>query len=287
MSRDLGFPATAWGVNVQQGKVPHQLEGGTLAEEGIQMNAHEFLIDNDAFGRILITHDNIVIDPYDGESVEDLAFLVYGLAPRLLRILRRRFSVHASAVVIPGGALALMGHSMAGKSTTTVGLLERGYPLIVDDVLPVDIINGIPMVHGWQRPVHLRASASEYFGYASEPVLGGGPQAKTQLLFEANTDQHRLRYLVQLTLQTQPVVGEGVSLVRLRGRDAFAACVQHTEGAGISTAHGRAEDFFTWVSAIANKVPVYRVSRPADSWSLEAVLDAVEDLIARGGVAGE
>ncbi len=49
-------------------------------------------------------------------------YLVYGWAPRWIRVLRQEYTLHASAVVIDAGALAVMGFSGAGKSTTVTAL---------------------------------------------------------------------------------------------------------------------------------------------------------------------
>ena len=52
-------------------------------------------------------------------------------------ILRQRghLALHASAVQIGGGALAIVGPHGAGKSTIAAALVTRGLPLIADDVL--------------------------------------------------------------------------------------------------------------------------------------------------------
>jgi hypothetical protein len=49
-----------------------------------------------------------------------------------------RAAFHAAAVVIDGGAWALLGAQGAGKSTTAAHLADLGCPLLTDDLLVVD-----------------------------------------------------------------------------------------------------------------------------------------------------
>ena len=59
---------------------------------------------------------------------------------------RGRLVLHASAVQGPGGAVAVAAHSGTGKSTTIAALVERGYRLLTDDLLAVDLDGPAPLV---------------------------------------------------------------------------------------------------------------------------------------------
>jgi hypothetical protein len=68
-------------------------------------------------------------------TLEDMA--TYLLGPVLGFVLRLRgvTCLHASAVVIGGRAIALLGPAGAGKSTTAAALGRLGFPVMTDDVL--------------------------------------------------------------------------------------------------------------------------------------------------------
>jgi hypothetical protein len=87
-----------------------------------------------------------------GATLQDTA--IYLTGPVLGFILRQRghLALHASAVQIGGGALAIVGPHGAGKSTTAAALVTRGFSLIADDVL------------------HVRRTAS---GWVAEPYAYG------------------------------------------------------------------------------------------------------------------
>lgn len=51
-------------------------------------------------------------------------------------------ALHASAVAVEGRAIAFLASNKGGKSTLAASLLQAGYPLLTDDVLPVDNLGG-------------------------------------------------------------------------------------------------------------------------------------------------
>lgn len=271
-----GFPTQQWGVTVRVGEVPDHLENTTRDEGFLQMSATTFLVKTEGIGDMLVTRDEVVLAPYPDSSVEAMGYLIYGWAPRLIRILRREFSVHASAVMIPGGAIAVMGAAMAGKSTTTMGLVRSGLPFIIDDVLPVDFTDEGAVVHGWERPLHLRDSAADFFQVSRENTLVTSVETKVQLTLPSHTSSLPLRFLVEL--QPDPLV-DSVTLTRLSGVAALQACMRNTNSAGIAGADGRGKAFFEWVTTLSQTVPIYQLTRPKEGWSLDAVLDSLQPLV--------
>jgi len=94
------------------------------------------------------------------ETREAVAWDVYSMctiACALLLGRMHRALAHAAAVVAPGGgAWLLAGDTHAGKSTTSVNLIEAGWRFVSDDhvVLFRDEDGGI-RVEGWPRRFHL------------------------------------------------------------------------------------------------------------------------------------
>ncbi|HEX6745811.1 MAG TPA: hypothetical protein VF092_00750 [Longimicrobium sp.] len=94
------------------------------------------------------------------ETREAVAWDVYGmctLASALLLGRMHRALVHSAAVVAPGGgAWLLPGDSHAGKSTTSVNLIESGWRFVSDDnVVLFRDGDGRICAEGWPRRFHL------------------------------------------------------------------------------------------------------------------------------------
>ena len=72
-----------------------------------------------------------------GQTLEDAATYLLGSICGLVLRLRGIPSLHASAVALPGGAVAVCGPAQSGKSTTAAAFAARGRALLADDVVPL------------------------------------------------------------------------------------------------------------------------------------------------------
>ena len=102
----------------------------------------------------------LVPAPFGEETREAVAWDVYSMctiACALLLGRMHRSLAHAAAVVAPGGgAWLLAGDTHAGKSTTSVNLIEAGWRFVSDDhVVLFRDGDGSIAVEGWPRRFHL------------------------------------------------------------------------------------------------------------------------------------
>lgn len=70
-------------------------------------------------------------------TLEDTATYLTGPVLGFVLCLRGMTCLHASAVAIGDRAIALLGEAEAGKSTTAAALAALGYPVLSDDVVPL------------------------------------------------------------------------------------------------------------------------------------------------------
>lgn len=196
---------------------------------------------------------------------------LHGSVAALLLAQRGRFALHASVVEVDGSGIALTGERGAGKSTTALRLVQRGHRLVTDDVSPMD---GDPVtVHGYSRPIHVFPQAAEGLGL---DVSGARP------IFE---DHPKLSLPVP-SGRPLPVA----AIVRLGTGAEHEIVTDRLEGAQahwlVSMNTYRTEllgrlwepELFAWAGALAAKLPVYAVTRPADGWTVDGVADAVEQI---------
>jgi hypothetical protein len=88
----------------------------------------------------------VVVDPADGLPAETLRHLLIDMVLPLALSRRGRFSLHASAVHLPGiGAVGFVGQTGRGKSTLAAALAAGGARLLTDDCLAIDFVHGEPV----------------------------------------------------------------------------------------------------------------------------------------------
>lgn len=97
--------------------------------------------------------------PHD-QRVEDVSACLLGPVMGVVLRLQGIVCLHASAVAVDGRAIALVGVSGAGKSTTAAAFARLGYPVLTDDVLALtDCIShflvrpAYPRVRLWPQSV--------------------------------------------------------------------------------------------------------------------------------------
>jgi hypothetical protein len=120
----------------------------------------------------------------------ELVHPLLGRVASRLALARGADGMHAGAVAGPGGAWAVVGPKMAGKSTLLAALAEAGTPIVTDDVLVFS--NGTAMAG--PRCVDLRPDAP-HSGF-SVAVRPGDPRLRIPL--PPIAAEHRLAGVIHL-----------------------------------------------------------------------------------------
>ncbi len=103
-------------------------------------------------------------------TLEDVATYLLGPVMGFLLRLRGIISLHASAVVVDGRAVALAGPPGAGKSTTAAAFAHRRYPVLTDDITTLKpsgedffVQTDSPRLRLWPEAIELLSGSSEAF----------------------------------------------------------------------------------------------------------------------------
>jgi serine kinase of HPr protein (carbohydrate metabolism regulator) len=88
--------------------------------------------------------------------------------------------LHASAVLMNGGADVVSGETGAGKSTLLAALAAKGFPVVSDDVTAVRALpgGGIEVIPGPQW-IHLCEDAAARLSLQSTGPPAGGPWTRS------------------------------------------------------------------------------------------------------------
>lgn len=130
--------------------------------------AREDLLVTDGASRALIENRGrrILVDVAEESLREGHLFAHVFLLIALVLALRWRglFHIHAGALVVPDGrGILVVGGSGAGKSTTTLALLEAGCAYLGDDAIFVRSLHGREEVLALPRPFHVAPRTADAF----------------------------------------------------------------------------------------------------------------------------
>ena len=125
-----------------------------------------FLMNVPGVVRCLVTGGrDILVEPHGG-SDHDVSIFLTGLMFSALLQQRGVITFHASAIETDSGAVLFAGRSGSGKSSLLAALVERGYPMLADDVAGVVLdAGGHPMALSAFPQMRLWADVLDKLGW--------------------------------------------------------------------------------------------------------------------------
>jgi hypothetical protein len=183
--------------------------------------------------------------------------------------------LHASAVRMSRGVVALCGVSGAGKSTLAVALSRRGYPLWADDVVALDTTG--PHVDAMPLPfeVHLRPQAAALFG----EELGATRRARAARRTANGMEPASVRLLALCVLSREDDGPDAVAPTQLRAA-AVPALLSHAYCYSLQHAAFKRRMVEHYLDLVA-RVPVFEIRFRPGLEQLPALADMVEQVAGR------
>jgi hypothetical protein len=229
-------------------------------------------------------YDRVIICHILDQSQQDLAAL--HILPAVISIwmeMKDRFvSMHASAVVVDQQAIAFLGHSRHGKSTLAATFTQAGYPLLTDDILLVEDIEGefkarpgYPFMRLWPDEAKLFTGVYEEF----EPIQKGYDKRRVPIGY-----QHFGKFIDRATplgciylaqRRNSDEESESIHITLLPPRQAVIDLIRFAYSSRLSEALGRNDTRLDFFARLAGQVHVRRLSFPSGHKHLPAVLSAL------------
>lgn len=216
----------------------------------------------------------LIVEPLP--PVDEQVLRIYLLGPALGVLLHQRglLVLHASIVGIGQSAVAFVGESGWGKSTTAAALHRRGHSIVADDVAALQLLAG-------EQP--LAFPAIPRLKLDAEPAVALGYPAQSLSRFDA--DDVRLAYRVDerfsqaaRALSRIYVLAEGAALAleQCRSQEAFIELVRHSYALRVVGDAGASAVHFRLCAQLAAQVPIYRLRRPYSLSALPGIVELVE-----------
>ena len=268
------------GIEVRAGVVPEELPDAARPRKWIHVGADEILVRfNGGAGLLVRGGKEAIVDwpePAEG-SDDDPSWIVQGWAVTLAMLQRGDLSLHAATLRIGDEIVAVAGNRGAGKSTTSMALRKRGHQLLIDDVTLIEFHDEEAWTTPFSRNVHLLPDAAAAVGldFDAMRLLAGG---RAKVGFRAEDPPETPHRIDRIVVLAPSVEAAEVTITEQRGADRLSALVAHTRRDGIAPLVLGQDRYFALLTRLAGAVPVHVVSRPAEQWTLEVLLDEIEAL---------
>lgn len=243
----------------------------------LKITSSEAIISLKDIGVFLVRGGNeVVVIP--APSVDDrlIRSCIVGTVMAVLLYQRGLLVLHASVVYLNGGAVAFIGNSGAGKSSTAAALYARGHNIIADDVAAVKLGIGSATVFPGFPQIKLSPEAAVSLGYDIESLHLLHPQEEKR--------GYRLTHgfpQAPLPLLRVYVIAEDAALniEPLRPQEAVIELVRHSRPTTLF--HSGGTPHFLQCANLAKELTVYRLKRPRCLSLLPDLAQLVEEHVAR------
>jgi hypothetical protein len=231
-------------------------------------------------GEFLISDDGCRITGRQHDAAQEESFQVYLLGQALSYALVRRGlePLHATAIVVNGGAVVLLGSSGFGKSSLAACLLEAGHRLLTDDLLVLQASGGSVMAYPGPARIKLFPQLARRFlpKVASGVAMNSGTRKLILPLENIQSVVHPvpLRRIYALPAPGSKAHSSDVQISVLPPGQSFLALVRNTFNDRIVNP-ARLERQFEAAASVASLMTVKQVSYPRGLSRIAAVRDAL------------
>ncbi|MGQ0801880.1 MAG: hypothetical protein ACT4NL_17420 [Pseudomarimonas sp.] len=184
--------------------------------------------------------------------------------------------IHASAVASETGAIALLGKSGAGKSTLAAALVNFGYRLCADDLLPLAVVAGeVPVYPGAQR-LGLWPDSAQHFHPDALSLPSVTPDTAKRRLSLQSALPERVPRLRAIFVLERGDPNTSIRIEKLPGSQGMLALLIHGQMAGFAESLGLGGSRLRVFTEVLDCVSVYALRYPSDFAALPDVCAALD-----------
>ncbi len=220
------------------------------------------------------------IDVYMPAPAPELAELRF-LGPVLSYWLERQGipTLHASAVATDRGAVAFLSHKEGGKTGLAAAFLKAGFPLLTDDVLPVEEANGKFLARPGYPQMRMWPDEAAFFvpGWEGLPTVHPAISKRRVPVGDGGFGAFHDASLPLACLYLPERVATGpVEIQDVSPRDAVIELVRHSFSPRLVEAAGLGPQRLDFFARLAMQVPLRRLRYPS---GFDRLPEAVEQVL--------
>jgi hypothetical protein len=251
-------------VDIIYGEVPYQVSNIIYEDQYQQIGENEYLLTIPDVADYWVKDKSLVlIKIYPNANIADVRMYFLSAILPLLVHLHLLLPLHSCCINIQGNGFLIGGESGSGKSTLALGMHRKGYTILNDDVSTIDFTeNGNVFAYpGYQQIKLLPESLNEY-DLKKEDFEKLGIQIekyKFPINLDRNIESIPIKALFFFEHNEQI---KSIDISELKGLDAFIQISKNTFRNQFIKAMNLQKEHFQLCSKIAQKVKVFKISRP-------------------------
>ena len=266
-------------VTLREVDEPRTVVSPKYADSFWQMNQREFAMQVEGVGRYYACDGREVeYAPVKGASRETLELYLNGSVYGAILHQRKILPLHGSSFVLDGKGILVCGEAGAGKSSVTASFVFNGAGFLTDDVTPMVIREGVPMIMALSDRIKLWDDTLKQLGLKNKGLKKIAPDNEKYYypVSKVGSEYFPLNMVFIISAGHEA----GVLMREVTGADKFVALRneiyrwEYLEGMKENE-----EVYFRTLSGIASTVKVFAVRR-SDATGITELRETLEKIIA-------
>jgi hypothetical protein len=225
----------------------------------------------------------ISVSPFDGYDQDELRLYLLGTCMGAILLQRKVLPLHGSAISINGKAYAFIGDSGAGKSTLARSLVKKGYQLLTDDVIALNLSNennalitpSYPQQKLWEESLNNLGMDYSTFN----PIYKREKKFAVPLKSMFLNEEIKLSGIFELNISED----HKVIVNEIHNLERFHTLLRNTYRYFLLSDFGLLEWHLTICSKFINKVKIYQIRRPIEGFSVDEITDQILKTVKKEG----
>ena len=213
----------------------------------------------------------------NSKVIEEIRKYILGSALGLLLFQRNIIALHGSSIVINNNAIIISGNIGAGKTSTTLSLVNKGYSFLTDDVASViKDINGTYNVHHCIPYQKLCFNTIESLGYDKNKLIQIDKiknKYYSPEIINFTKEPKKLKSLFYLTTSNNLTT---VSCSEVFGVEKFKLILSNIFRKELIPNELIKGNYIKEVLNLSKNISVYKITRPKNGNSVEKIVNIIE-----------
>ena len=264
-------------VSISYGKMSDEIKEEIKQGKRIKLSNNKIWFHINDIATYCVTDGNkIEVELCDNADMKLMKIYVMCSCLGFIMIQKKMIAIHGGVIEMDDKAVIFTGDRGAGKSTLTTALRERGYKFISDDVAGVKI-DKVPYVMPGFPYQKLCESAMDKFGYDKEAFISFMSDKEVKYIVPAMDEfVSEKRELVSIVKLTVGDVDE-VTIEELRGSEKLNNIIENIYRGEYIKHLGKMDPiYFKQCVDIAKNIRFFKITRPANQFTVDTQIDLIE-----------
>lgn len=225
--------------------------------------------------------DTITVEPLIDTCEQEVKTFLLGTSFGMLLQQKNLIAIHGGAVVVNNKAIVITGDQGAGKSTLVNGFRHRGFGFMADDVSVTGVdLNGDIVIKSAYPQQKVCKDAMIKMGYNLEDFKLIDEGRQKYVVPVTKTFRHEDLNLGAIFYITKDNVEE-VKIEEIKGTEKLNILINNIYRIELLRLIGMNKEYFTKCLNIAKKIPIFKITRPVDGFTIDEQMEKIEKIMER------